>query len=760
MSGNRNSSRKSDSGKSGRNSFISFFPYISEEEAVAGLSDGSLVRGKLRVNEKNPDEAYCAQDVKDIFIEGTGARNRAIHGDDVVVRLRTSTTDGKQQKGDVVYVYDRIWDSRTFVCFLTRRNGEKYLEAQPINKRFPTIQLIDYVGDENSYLYYQEIEIISWDMNSPHPVGSIVKVVGEIGTIDGEEQATLIEFKLLSHTEFPNEVVEETNEIATRFKFIMFDTSVCVEESPLRESLLHLNVFTIDPETSRDLDDAINITRHDDIQNIVEVGVHIADVSHFVRPNTCLDKEAKRRCTSIYMPHKVLPMLPEVLSNNLCSLNPNEEKYAFSIFFQINIDTGEHVRGSERICKSLIKSRTRLSYNQVQSLIDNEASDILDESLREDILLLNQVAQATRRNRFAKGSVAINKRRMKFCSDPCHPSTDDTTSRSSSKILFNQICFDEHSESHELVEELMLLANQIVGSMLLSNQVQDAILRIHSPPDGLDNILQIANRICQDIVFEYGSSKSLQDSIDVYRQQVGDDAADLLSFLILKKMKSAEYIAVQKMEGISTKHYALGYDSYTHFTSPIRRYADILVHRQLATLLPVTRAADSIVRYEEAKAEQGQERCEITDESIDNLSKICSRCNELKNTARYVQESMIKTFFNFILRLREEPYRTRAIIKVLCKYKMVVFIPDLAEEKFIQYDPRKCDLTICHGREVKDEHIHPVKISNRLDESGIIITWKNSIQRSVNIYGSVCVALYPVETIPMDYIALITNDVI
>lgn len=330
-----------------------------------------------------------------------------------------------------------------------------------------------------------------------------------------------------------------------------------------RVDLRSERVFTIDPESAKDLDDAVSCSSLADGR--LKIGVHIADVSYFVKPNTCLDKHAQTRATTTYLVQKSIPMLPRVLSEKLCSLNPLEDRLCFSIFWIFN-KNGDILDTS--FAKTVINSCTKLSYQEAQHIIEGiplEKKGVCRESMTliaEDIKILYEISKLLRKRRFENGALSINQPKLLFCVDP--------------KTSFPVSCeIYQMKESHRLIEEFMLLANISVAKKI-SDFFPFALLRCHPKPTkkGLENFENYTKRLGYSLNLE--TSKTFQKSIS----QIQDKTAKtIFEILAIKPMQRAKYICAS--EKSEWTHYALSVPLYTHFTSPIRRYADIVVHRML-----------------------------------------------------------------------------------------------------------------------------------------------------------------------------------
>ena len=387
------------------------------------------------------------------------------------------------------------------------------------------------------------IRIEKWEPKESKPTVIINEILGDIGDIDTEISNIIIENKIKKI--FPKEVLEEVNQIKEK-----------KENEVKREDYTKPLTFTIDPDNAKDFDDALSFKKKDD--NIFEIGVHIADVSSYVRPDTELDKEARKRGTSVYLSNQVIPMLPEKLSNEICSLEPKKSKRAFSIIF--TIDKGGNVL-KERATKTIILSDYRFTYSEVQSIIENGKEEkSKNRKFEKPIKILNEISKKIRKKRQERGAIFFNKKEIGF------------------KFKGEKIegtFLKESKEAHKLVEEFMLLTNIGVAEKLK----RKAIFRIHDKPDEkkVENLFSVAESFGHK---KLDKKNNIGKQINNLLSQAQEKKeANIINLLALRSMSKAEY---------STKnigHHGLSLSRYLHFTSPIRRYPDIICHRLLFSLL-------------------------------------------------------------------------------------------------------------------------------------------------------------------------------
>ena len=405
-------------------------------------------------------------------------------------------------------------------------------------------------------------EITDWPANARNPFGEIKEVLGDTGNNDAEMHAILAEFELPHH--FPENVDKAAEKIPLE---------ITEEEIRNRRDFRKVTTFTIDPVDAKDFDDALSLAKLDN--GNWQVGVHIADVTHYVRPNTIIEDEAQARATSVYLVDRVVPMLPERLSNGVCSLRPHEEKLCFSAVFELN-EQADVVK--QWFGKTVIFSDRRFTYEEAQEIIETGEGDF-----SEALLQLNVLAVKLRERRFKSGSIAFDRIEMKFEIDE------------KGKPL--SVFFKEAKESNKLIEEFMLLANKRVaeriGNVGDPKKAKTFVYRIHDKPDP-DKLVSFNTFIKR---FGYGiqlsTPKAIATSLNGLLEYVkGRSEQNVVETLAIRSMAKAEY---------STRnigHYGLAFEYYTHFTSPIRRYPDMMVHRLLERYLEGGKSANE-QKYEE-----------------------------------------------------------------------------------------------------------------------------------------------------------------
>lgn len=404
------------------------------------------------------------------------------------------------------------------------------------------------------------VRILGWEPKSKNPRGEVVDVLGKAGENSTEMHAILAEFGL--PYSYPAEVEQAAE---------LLHGEITAEELSKREDFRGVLTCTIDPKDAKDFDDALSFRSLP--SGGYEVGVHIADVSHYVQEGGLIDQEAYRRATSVYLVDRTIPMLPERLSNFLCSLRPDEDKYAYSCVFEL--DEEAKVRAA-RITRSVIRSQRRFTYEEAQEIIETGQGDHA-----EAILTLHRLAQKLRGRRFEKGSIAFDRPEVRFELDEA------------GKPL--SVIIKESKAAHQLIEEFMLLANRTVAERITSPErrdIQPALLsqgkgklpfvyRIHEAPDAekLQSLAEFVRRFGYKLRTE-GSAEVIAQSLNKLLTDIkGKPEEDMLTMLAIRSMAKARYTTAV------LGHYGLGFESYTHFTSPIRRYPDLMVHRLLTRYL-------------------------------------------------------------------------------------------------------------------------------------------------------------------------------
>lgn len=497
----------------------------------------------------------------DIFIP-SNLLNKALHGDLVEVYVFPRFRKGKKLEGEITKILER--KKMRFVGIVQMQKNFAFV--LPTDHRMYTdifVSKNDINGAQHGDKVIVRIE--KWENKSDAPFGVIEQILGKPGDQSTEMHSILAEYGL--PYEFPAEVEQFAKQL---------DTSITAEEIARRRDMRNVLTFTIDPKDAKDFDDALSIRILEN--GNYEIGVHIADVSHYVQEGTILDEEAYNRATSVYLVDRVVPMLPEVLSNFACSLRPNEEKYTFSAVFEMN-KKAEII--NTWIGRTAICSDYRFSYEEAQYVIEEAENQkefvmpeeisltgksyIVDENVVNSILIFDDLAKKIRSKRMQHGAISFDKIEVKFDLDE----NDNPTG----------VYFKESKDSNKLIEEFMLLANRKVAEFV-AKQKKTFVYRVHDEPDD-EKLLQL-----NGVISRFGYAINMKDrssithSLNSLLEEVkGKKEQNLVDTLAIRSMAKASYSTH------NIGHYGLAFDNYTHFTSPIRRYPDVMVHRLLQKYL-------------------------------------------------------------------------------------------------------------------------------------------------------------------------------
>lgn len=476
---------------------------------------------------------------EDVFVAPRKLRN-ALHGDKVRIHVY-ERGGGKQLEGEVVEILERAKMEFTGVVQVSLR----FAFLIPDNRKmlhdiFIPLESLNGARDGMKAV----AKITEWPEGAKNPIGEITVVLGKQGEHDTEMHAILADFGF--PISFPAKVEEESEAIST----IIPDTEIA-----RRKDFREILTFTIDPIDAKDFDDAISF-RYLHNGNY-EIGIHIADVTHYVLPGTSLDNEAYERGTSVYLVDRVIPMLPEKLSNMLCSLRPNEDSLCFSAVFEI--DPKAHVI-NEWFGKTVIHSDRRFSYEEVQEILENRAGHF-----SEELLILNDLAYRLRNERFKNGAINFETTEVKFKLDEEGRPVG--------------VYVKERKDAHKLIEDFMLLANRRVAEFINRKSSKGNlpfVYRAHDAPDAevMAQFSHFASRFGHKINTK--THKDISKSLNLLMEDIiGKKEQNVLTQLAIRTMAKAIYTTKK------SSHYGLAFDHYTHFTSPIRRYPDVMVHRLL-----------------------------------------------------------------------------------------------------------------------------------------------------------------------------------
>ncbi len=439
------------------------------------------------------------------------------------------------------------------------------------------------------------VKITEWPEDAKNPKGEVIDILGKTGENNAEQHAILAEFGL------PYKYPEAVEKAADRIK-----AGITPEEVAKRLDMRSVTTFTIDPKDAKDFDDALSIRRLPN--GNFEVGVHIADVTHYVHPNTIIEHEAEKRATSVYLVDRVVPMLPEHLCNGICSLRPDEDKLTFSTIFEMT--TGAKVV-NHKICRTVIRSNRRFAYEEAQDIIEKGEGEFAEE-----LTTLNELAKIMRKERYDNGSIDFDRVEVRFdIDDEGRPIG---------------VYFKEAKDANKLIEEFMLLANKTVATAIGcpggKKKPKPFVYRVHDMPDPG----KLADLASLSSTFGYkirstGSSREVNRSLNKMLQDVkGKGEENFLSTLAIRSMAKAVYTT----DNIG--HYGLGFEYYTHFTSPIRRYPDMMVHRLLERYLKGGRAVDK---------EKLEEQCKHSSE-MEQLAANAERASIKYKQVEYMAEHL------------------------------------------------------------------------------------------------------------------------
>ena len=554
----------------------------------ASVKEPEFIEGE--VDYVNPRFAYIRPEAKyemeeDILVKEADLKH-ALDGDKVRVMVYPAKGSTGRLEGKVLEITGRIRDE-----FVGRVEiSPRYAFVVPDFRKMHH-DIFVHKGDLNGAEHNQKVvvKITEWREEDKNPTGKIVRVLGKAGEHEVEIHSIMAEFGL--PFEYPQEVEEEANAIPEE---------ISADEIKNRRDMRDIPTFTIDPVDAKDFDDAISYQKLEN--GNYEIGVHIADVTHYVKPKTKLEQEAYDRATSVYLVDRTIPMLPERLSNGLCSLRPNEDKLTFSCVFEMdeNADVLNHWIG-----RTVTHSDRRFAYEEAQENIDKQEGDFYQE-----LTFLNELAKKIRKRRFDKGAINFETVEVKFKLD------DKGTPLG--------LMIKERKDIHKLIEEFMLLANRTVAEFIYNrNKGKDTfVYRIHDFPDieKLETFSTFAKRFGHDIKISEGTkiSKALNQLMD---EIVGKPEQNVLEQLAIRSMAKAKYTTEPK------GHFGLAFKHYTHFTSPIRRYPDMMVHRLLQHYLDGGKGPDAeawedkcIHSSEREKRAADSERASIKYKQVEYMS--------------------------------------------------------------------------------------------------------------------------------------------
>ena len=601
-----------------RNEIIKDLKILAAQKVIVENEPGSYLvkavsqdyyEGTIDMTSRKTAYFICSEFEDDVFIP-TNNLNHALDKDKVKVYVYNRRR-GKKPEGEVIEVVERaktefvgVIDIQKNFAFVSTANAKMYTDIFVSKEK--------YNGAEQGDVVIVKIE--DWPKKADSPFGSVIKVLGKPGEHDTEIHAILAEYGL--PYDFPIEVEVFAQKI---------DTSIQESEVAKRRDMRNTFTFTIDPRDAKDFDDAISFKKLDN--GNFEIGIHIADVSHYLQEGTILDDEAYNRATSVYLVDRVVPMLPEVLSNFACSLRPNEDKYTFSAIFEI--DQKANVV-DQWFGRTVINSDQRFAYEEAQVIIETKENKIPAEisltgtdfyasaEVTEATLKLDELAKILRQKRMANGAISFDKVEVKFNLDE--------------KGEPEGVYFKVSKDANHLIEEFMLLANRKVAEFI-GKQKKTFVYRIHDEPNE-DKLFAM-----QALISKFGYKIDLRDKKDISKSlnQLmadvnGKKEQNLIDTLAIRTMSKAKY----STENIG--HYGLAFDYYSHFTSPIRRYPDVMVHRLLQYYLDGGKSVS---------AEIYEEKCEHSS-NMESLATNAERDSIKYMQIKYMQDHKDEEFLGVI----------------------------------------------------------------------------------------------------------------
>lgn len=486
--------------------------------------------------------------------------NRAIDGDTVVVS--TETIDG-QVIGNVINVERR--SKKIVACVVHKILNSEHVLLMPINEKIP----IFLSRTENAQILEKNLILAwihKWDIGKPFPIGRIAKVLGKEGNTAAETAA------LLSS----NSIIDQEFEDSA-YKELPPDTWKPSEKDlSEREDLKHLPIASIDPLGCIDIDDALHARYISDTE--IEIGVHIADVSHFVHEDSALDREGRIRGCSVYLPNRRIDMLPPLLGTNICSLHKNQERLTFSVIWTGQIKNNEFIISNTRYAKTLIKSREAFTYEEASSIL--AGAPYKDKEILESLRILKRVSSMLRKHRLDNNAFTIES--ADFMISAREAENLQILSKDPERYIKKEQIFDEEYETHSLVEEFMLLANKCVAEEISKIYPKEALIRLHPQPtqESFRELESALKMICPSAHLNPHNPKELAQMLKSLSKTY--ELEKVIGAWAARCMTQAVYAP---SSAARKRHYGLAMDNYTHFTSPIRRYADVLVHRILYNAL-------------------------------------------------------------------------------------------------------------------------------------------------------------------------------
>jgi len=582
------------------------------------MKEGDIFEGIININ-KTKNGYFTTQNLdKDLFIFKNNL-NTALNLD----KVKIVVTEGRRgdYEGEVIEVLER--NTEQFVCKIEKHKNKTY--AYPTNKNINvkfvlTKEDSDKVEDEQVVV----VKIAKWTNPNKNPIGELLKIIGQSGEHETEIHSILEEFNL--PYEFPQEVLNEAE---------LISEVITQKEIDKRLDYRNILTYTIDGYDTKDIDDALSIR---EVNGNVEIGIHIADVSHYIKPGSKLNENAINRSTSVYLIDRVIPMLPKKLSNDLCSLNPNTDKLTFSFIFTFDKD-GKII--NQDFKKGIINSKYKLTYDEVQVVI--EGGEARDEELKKSILVLDKYAKILRKNRFKNDTLNFGTSEVKFKLDENNKPID--------------IFFKEQKDANWLIEEFMILTNTKVCEFIASKGLK-SLHRTHDKPD-----IEKLNSL-KSFVESMGYNLNIKDEESIkselnnlLKQTSKTPEENIINNLVVRCMAKANY------QTLNVGHYGLGLKHYVHTTSGIRRICDLLIHRQL----------DEIIYKNKTDIKGFYEELDTISSHISSREKIAQKAE--RESVKYMQALYLSDKIGKIY---------KGIVSSITEYGMFIDIPENGCNGFIK----------------------------------------------------------------------------
>ena len=675
----RNGMETEDQGDKTTKDKLIFPEHLPLSSIQTGVKSGRYMQGVFQGSRENYLEGFVRVESLEgfLFVQGLSHLNRAIHGDVVAVEMLPES-DWSAPSGMVTKIAEsaREMEAEEDLDGVLDTSGKNREESKVQRKLQPTCRVVGiikrnwraYCGTllplahssmnstrRHTFVPAERciprvrletrqadtlvgkrivINIDNWPRTSRFPNGHFVRVLGEIGDKDTETEVLLLEHDV-PHQTFSASVLADLPQMPWQ---------ITNEDLKIRRDLRHLDICSVDPPGCTDIDDALHCRQLDGGK--LEVGVHIADVSHFIRHGTALDKEAENRGTTVYLANKRIDMVPELLSSNLCSLRGGEERFAFSVIWEMT-STAEIV--STQFFKSVIRSRAALTYAEAQMRIDDPSlSDEVTKSLRH----LNSLAKVLKKQRLDNGALTLASPEIRFEVDSeTHDPID--------------LQMKELKETNSLVEEFMLLANISVAKRIYEEFPHCALLRRHPSPPFSNYDILIKAGACKGVEIAVESAKALATSLDKAVLEDQSYFNTMLRIMATRCMMQALYFCSGVIPVEEFHHYGLATPIYTHFTSPIRRYSDLIVHRLLAVAIRADATYADLLNK-------------------DTAQKQCNHLNKRHKNAQYAARASINLHTHLFFKNKDAV--EEAFVLFVKKNAIQVLIPKFGLESTIFFD--------------------------------------------------------------------------